>query len=100
MDYVVSRGAGGWLVTAGGIDCGVVSDRATALGKALGWARETGEIHGRHVRVLVEDADGPDYEWAPQSGLPALCIAASAMQLPSAYFVRKLAEFRPLYISA
>lgn len=99
LDYVVSSGEGGWLVTANGIDCGVVTDRDTALLKALAWARENRELHGRHVRVLVDDGVSILPEW--DSGAhPPLLVAAAAMRRPSSYFVRELAEFRPLYMSA
>lgn len=99
LDYVVSPGAGGWLVTASGIDCGVVADRPTALQKALHWARETGERYGRSVRVLVDDGTGTLQPWATHLPSARLRIAVAAMRRPSTYFVRELAEFRPLYIS-
>ncbi|MCC6736673.1 MAG: hypothetical protein IT534_11190 [Bauldia sp.] len=98
LDYLVSPGAEGWVVTANGIDCGVVADRSTALRQALRWARRTGEEYGRHARVLVDDGLGPRQAWECASAVPALRIAAAAMHRPSAYFVRELAEFRPLYI--
>ncbi|MCW5719454.1 MAG: hypothetical protein KIS68_16670 [Bauldia sp.] len=99
LEYIVSPGEAGWFVTANGIDCGVVSDRETALRKALLWARETREQHGRQVRVLVEDGvvETPEGESSqPSQGLRQ---AAAAMRRPSSYFVRELAEFRPLYTS-
>lgn len=99
LDYLVSCGEDGWLVTANGIDCGVVADRETALLKAVRWACRNGKLHGRQVRVLIDDGMGPRPSWVAGEPLPALRIAAAAMRRPSAYFVRELAEFRPLYIS-
>lgn len=98
LDYVVSPGERGWLVTASGIDCGVVADRETALLKALNWAWECREQYGRDVRVLVDDGVSATPEWESSEHLPALRRAASAMRQPSSYFVRELAEFRPLYM--
>jgi len=98
LDYVVSPGEQGWLVTANGIDCGVVADRETALLKALNWARASREQYGRNVRVLVDDGVSATSQWESCEQLPALRQAASAMRQPSSYFVRELAEFRPLYM--
>ena len=98
LDYVVSRGDRGWLVTANGIDCGVVADRATALLKAMRWARENLDQYGRHVRVLVSDGITAMPRWESGELLPALRQAATAMRRPSSCFVRELAEVRPLYI--
>ena len=98
LDYVVSPWERGWLVTAGGIDCGVFADRETALRKALNWARESGEQSGRKVRVLVDDGVSAKPHWESSEQLPALRRAASGMRQPSSYFVRELAEFRPRYM--
>lgn len=99
LAYEIRRHDGSWRVAANGADCGIRSDRETALLSALRWARRSNRL-GLLISVLTVEPDGSaTVEWCSGDPFPPLKVVAAAMHRSSAYFIREWADWRTdLYI--